>query len=116
MQAGILHRDISKGNVLFQSRFIAEKQNVNSGAVVSHDASAEEQGERLVEKETRKLAFCSSLHLLDKKHVHSNFLRLTSRLTYLTSHPPEATPVLLIDLDHSAIYEEQRPQDSAVRG
>ncbi|KIM22938.1 hypothetical protein M408DRAFT_332617 [Serendipita vermifera MAFF 305830] len=91
----ILHRDISKGNVLYRSAVSGKDKESESGPATSDDASAEEKGGHLSEEKPEKLAFCGVRHLLDN------------------SHSREATPVLLIDFDHSIHVAEERPFSSA---
>jgi hypothetical protein len=67
----ILHRDVSKGNVLVGNTDFEAMQASDTGVATSHDGSAEGGGS---EKAPRNMCFCSALHLLDRTYVYSKLL------------------------------------------
>ncbi|KIM22937.1 hypothetical protein M408DRAFT_28288 [Serendipita vermifera MAFF 305830] len=86
---GILHRDISKGNVLYRSE-VPRVEREGTVSLASDVASSTEEAGSLREK-PNKLVFCSIQHLLDEKH------------------PRKTTPVLLIDFDHAIQVAQAEP-------
>lgn len=65
--AGILHRDISKGNVLYR-KSVKEKQESDSDSITSDDMLVEKE-EAPQEEKPKKLIFCAVQHLLNEGYA-----------------------------------------------